>query len=395
MVSRARLDPCLRRMSKTRVDFSPCAAPLPASRTARALAHVFVVMLMLCATAARAAAQLAEAPPSALPEQVELRYAGAQGCPTRAAFIDEVGARIRRPIEWVQAKPDFLISVTLEQTDARATGRLEVVHRGSEPTRREFTASVCAEVGSALALVTALTLDPNARTEALPPPSAPAPPAAAEPSAAAPAPEAAPVAPPSPPAPAPRSEIPPPAVPLAVAKSSYAAWLGPAAGVASGYAAEPLVTFGLSLGVRTFSKGAFSPSLQLTPLWGRTGTTGPSATGGSFAWALARLEACPTQLPLAPSLELVPCAAAEAGQLSARGSAPQIEAVSADRWWFAGGVTLSLHLTLGHWFARLGAQGLFPATRDDFVFLRPEQDVHQASAFVYGATLGLGFELGR
>jgi len=346
-------------------------------------------MLMLCGSAARAAAQVADVP-SALPEQVELRYAAPQGCPTRAAFIDEVAARIRRPIEWVQAKPDFLIVVTLEQTDARATGRLEVVRRGSEPTLREFTASVCAEVGSALALVTALTLDPNARTDALPAPSAEPPRPVAEP----PAPAAAPPVPASP-APAPSPEIPPPAAPLAGAKSSYAAWLGPAAGVAIGYAAEPLVTFGLSLGVRTVSKGAFSPSLQLTPLWGKTGTTGPSATGGSFAWALARLEACPTQLPLAPSLELVPCAAAEAGQLSARGSAPQIEAVSADRWWFAGGVTLSLHLTLGHWFARLGAQGLFPATRDDFVFLQPEQDVHQASAFVYGATLGLGFEVGR
>ena len=350
-------------------------------------------MLLLCATAAPAGAQLAQASPSVLPEQVELRYAGAPGCPTRAAFVDEVAARIRRPIEWVQAKPDFLIVVVLEQNDARATGRLDVVHRGSQPTRREFTASACAEVGSALALVTALTLDPNARTEALPPPTLPAPSPPTEPSAPAPAPPV-PV-PPSPPAPAPRAEIPPPVAPPAVAKPSYAAWLGPAAGVALGYAAEPLVTLGLSLGARTSSKGPFSPSLQLTPLWGKTGTTGPAATGGSFAWAMARLEACPTQLALAPALELVPCAAAEAGRLSARGSAPQVEAVSADRSWFAGGVTLSLHLTLGHLFARLGAQGLFPATRDDFVFLQPPKDVHRASAFVYGATLGLGFEDGR
>jgi hypothetical protein len=372
MVRRARLDPFPRRMSKTRVDF--------------------LVLLALCAAAAPAAAQPAEAPSNSAPEQVELRYVGEQGCPSQARFVDEVGARIRRPIEWVQAKPATLIIVTLGRTDEHATGRLEVVRHGSEPTRREFVASTCAEVGSALALVTALTLDPNARTEPLAPPSATAPPPAALPPEPAPAP---PVVAPPPEAPAQRAEIPPPAAPRAVAQSSYQAWLGPVVGVATGYAPEPLVTFGLSLGARAVSKSGFSPSLQLTPLWGKTGSTGPSAAGGTFAWAMARLEACPTQLPLATSLALVPCAAGEVGRLSAQGSAPQIEPVSADRWWFAAGATLSLHLSLGRWFARLGAQGLFPATRDDFVFRDPDTIVHTPSALVYGANLGVGFELGR
>ncbi len=351
--------------------------------------RVASALLALAAFTAPAAAQPAGPPPNLVPEQVELHYLGGQGCPSQAAFVDEVAARIRRPIEWVRTQPAFLITVTLEQTDAHATGRLEVVHSGTEPTRREFTAGVCAEVGSALALVTALTLDPNARTDALPPPSAPVAPAAPPP----PPPVAAPL---PPPAPAPRpTEAPPPPAPKAAEKPSYLAWLGPVAGVASGYAPEPLVTFGLSLGARVASRGPLSPSLQLTPLYGKTGATGPAAADGSFAWALARLEACPSQLSLAASLSFVPCAAGEVGRLSARGSGAQIEPLSADQWWVAAGVTLSLHLTLGHWFARLGAQGLFPATRDEFVFYNPNKTINKASALTYGANLGLGFELGQ
>ncbi|HXK18802.1 MAG TPA: hypothetical protein VNG33_13420 [Polyangiaceae bacterium] len=377
-------------MSQTRVDFS---LPLrtPTGQRGGPVAGFFQVLLALWAIAGPAAAQPVEPPPNAVPEQVQLQYVSGQGCPSRSAFVDEVAARIRRPIEWVETKPAFLISVTLEQTDARATGRLEVVHSGSEPTRREFTASQCSEVSSALALVTALTLDPNARTEPLPPPSAPA----AEAPPPAPAPAAPPVAP-SPPAPPParRAEISPPAPTSAREKSGYVAWLGPASGVAGGYASAPLVTFGLSLGARVASMGPLAPSLQLTPLYGKTGATGPSAAGGTFAWAMARLEACPSQFPLAASLALVPCAAGEVGRLSARGSGAQIEPVSQDRWWVAGGVTLSLHLALGRWFARLGGQALLPATRDEFVFFNPDRSVHQAT-FVYGATLSVGFELGQ
>jgi hypothetical protein len=111
---------------------------------------------------------------------------------------------------------------------------------------------------------------------------------------------------------------------------------------------------------------------------------------------MARLEACPTQLRVATPLTLEGCLAAEAGRLSARGDAEQIEEpVTADRWWVAAGAALALHFSAGRWFTRLGAQALFPATRDEFVFRNPDQSVHQAGVLTYGANLGLGFELGQ
>ena len=68
--------------------------------------------------------------------------------------------------------------------------------------------------------------------------------------------------------------------------------------------------------------------------------------------------------------------------------------VSADRWWLAAGVSPSLHLRWGSWFARLGGLVLLPATRDEFVFHDPERSIHQPSAIVAGASLGLGFQFG-
>jgi hypothetical protein len=280
--------------------------------------------------------------------------------------------------------------VTIERSAEHVTGKLEVVQDGTEATRREFTANTCEEVSSALALVAALALDPNARTEPLVL-GAPATSQRDFPVAAAP--------------PAPADDTPPPAAsPGASTPSSpaahprdpshYLGWVGPTATAAGGYAPVPLVSLGLALGARRLLPG-LSPGLQLTALWGKTGTTGPSASSGTFAWALGRLEACPLQLRLGARVALEPCVALEAGRLSARGADTLIdEPVTAERWWLAPGATLSGHVSLGNFFIRFGILGLVPATRDEFVFHNPDRTVHQASPVVYGASLGLGFQFG-
>ncbi|HYP87648.1 MAG TPA: hypothetical protein VEQ59_05835 [Polyangiaceae bacterium] len=346
--------------------------------------------------AAPAAAQNASTSPRT-PERVELTYTADAACPNRAAFARELGARVRRPIEWVLSNPSTQIVVTLTQGANQSTGTLEVVTSSAEPSRREFVAASCAEVGSALALVTALTLDPNARTEALPPPSS----ASEEPAP----PSVVPLVPPAsvpvtPPPPAASKPTPPPPSPQgptnATRVARYEGWLGPAAGVGVGYADEPLITLGVSLGVRSTHRHGLSPSFQLTPLWGKTGSTGPAASGGSFAWTMARFEACPTELRLAVGLAFEGCLAGEVGRLAANGSKSAVAApTTVDRWWAAAGGALALHFNRGNWFARLDALGLFPFTRDRFVFRDPDRLVHQANALIYGANLGVGFQFGR
>lgn len=325
------------------------------------------------------------------PEQVELEYSSGESCPDKSSFRSEVAARIRRPVTWVVADGGVHIAIALSQTPQGATGRLEVSRGGATPTRREFTAATCGEVGSALALVVALALDPNARTEPLPP-FEPAPPEEAPPE---PSPVDQPV--PLPPAPTVSVSRPAMAAPPATAPPpvDYVAWLGPVAGVSAGYAPEALVTLGLSVGARLSWGSWLSPTLQLTPLWGKTGTTGPAAALGDFSWAMARLEVCPLNLRLTPRLGFSPCVMGEVGRLAARGRAEGVSSASADRWWVAPGLTAALQLEGGRWFVRLGAEAVFPATRDEFVFRNPDLTVHQPRVFAYGARWGAGFRWGQ
>lgn len=329
---------------------------------------------------------------------VGLRYSGSPSCPSEADFVDEVNARVPRPIAWNVGGEGIDMRVSVSADGAQATGTLEVVQPGVEPKRREFRASSCAEVGSALALVAALTLDPNARTDVLPA-RAPVPAADGPAPALVPPADVAPPAPPKPPpapppVPAARAVTPPRSSPRASPAALYSAWIGPAAGVASGYASEPLVTLGVTLGVRTARRG-WSPGVQLTPLWGKTGTTGPTAALGTFTWAMARLEGCPAVVALAANLSLEPCLAAELGRLSARGADGAVAVPTTRKLlWASFGATLSLQWSGKGWFSRAGALLLYPATRYELVFSAPDRLVYQPGVAL-GGTIALGFRFGE
>jgi hypothetical protein len=110
---------------------------------------------------------------------------------------------------------------------------------------------------------------------------------------------------------------------------------------------------------------------------------------------MARLEGCPTLVPLAANLSLEPCLAAELGRLSARGAEGAV-AVSTKRklLWASFGATLSLQWSGKGWFSRAGALLLYPATRYRLVFGAPERLVHQPGLAV-GGTIAIGFRFGE
>lgn len=360
--------------------------------TRRILRFRGIVLLFTARSAlAQPAAVPAEPGPASPPapaEGVALSYFGAAaGCPSEAQFVEEIAARVSIPVMFGGTTGTVRMRVTLAPAGEQVLGKLEVERGAAEPTRREFTASSCEEVGSALALVAALALDPNARTEPLPmrAASSQAPTAAPEPDKPV---QIAPAAPPSAPPPVLPATAPPP--------PHYLAWIGPVAGLVAGDAPKVVGLFGLALGVRRITARPFSPSLQLTPLWGKTGVTGPKTSAGEFAWAMGRLEGCPVSAVLSDHARLDPCAALEVGRLTARGAEAQVAVpVPVERWWLAPGATVSLHLGFSGWFVRLSGMALFPVTRDEFVFLEPDRRVHQASPIVAGGSLGLGFQLGE
>lgn len=350
------------------------------------------LLVLISVAGAAAAAEPTTAAAGVPPETelVSLVYGGAAaGCPSEAEFVNEVTARVTRPVRFGTDGASVHMVVTLFPSGEQVTGKLEVSRASSEPTHRDFTATSCEEVGSALALVAALALDPNARTDALPVRVASSEAAAAAPVAEAPPPAAQPQKAPAP-TPAAPAKPPPP-----MNDTRYGYWVGMAGGGVVGAAPQPLGLVGLSLGVRGVRDRLLSPSLQLTPLWGKTGVTGPASSKGEFTWALGRLELCPVSVLLSEPLRLDPCAAVEVGRLTARGVDATVVPVTAERWWVAPGATLSLHAHLDSWFVRAGASAFFPATRDEFVFRDPNRSVHQASPVVVGLSLGLGIQFGE
>jgi hypothetical protein len=352
------------------------------------------LLVLISVAGAAAAAEPTTAPGAAPPETelVSLVYSGAAaGCPSEAQFVSEVTARVTRPVRFGAEGAAVQMVVTLFPSGEQVTGKLEVSRATSEPTHRDFTASSCEEVGSALALVAALSLDPNARTDALPVRAASTEPATAAPVAVVPPPQAA--QPPQAAAATPAAPASP--SPTPVNNTRYGYWVGMAGSGVVGAAPKPLGLLGLSLGLRGVRDRLLSPSLQLSPLWGKTGVTGPASSQGEFTWALGRLELCPVSVPLSEPLRLDPCATVEVGRLTARGADATVVPVTVERWWVAPGATLSLHAHFDSWFVRAGASALFPATRDEFVFREPDRSVHQASPVVAAVSLGLGIQFGE
>jgi len=91
-------------------------------------------------------------------------YRASEGCPDRGAFIHEVQrrSRIATPVgKAEQPKVVFVVELVRDAGKKRVTGKL-VVTEGLATTNRVLTGKTCPEVASALALIAALTVDPNA-----------------------------------------------------------------------------------------------------------------------------------------------------------------------------------------------------------------------------------------
>src|SRR5262249_29170838 len=103
------------------------------------------------------------APLRAQVESVHLDYDASSGCPDRSAFVAEVTARTTRA-RFVDETPDVRsFKVAVRNQAERAVGSL-VSNTAETGAERKVSGKTCAEVVSALALITALAIDPSAST---------------------------------------------------------------------------------------------------------------------------------------------------------------------------------------------------------------------------------------
>jgi hypothetical protein len=300
-------------------------------------------------------------------EPVRVEYQGPSTCPSEGAFFDAVLARTPRARRASDAAPARTFVVHLTSSNDESTGHLLIRAVDGTSTEREVTGDTCDEVVSALALITALAVDPAATTRPIPlakpvPPPAPSTPAAAPPTSDTPA------------APVPSDER---RWHLAISvDASVAAGASPRAlvGPSAMIQVIPPLTMGLA------------PSIHLGFDLASTGDIDLNGPTVNFHSTLGVVEACPHRWTLG-SFDVEPCARVEAGALSARGSNVVPPRSNTHAWIAAGAVARAQWHFFRSLFLDFDAGMRVPFYQTTF-FFEPNDTIYETSAL--GGWVGAG-----
>lgn len=292
----------------------------------------------------------AVAPAGADVEGIRLTYSADIDCPDEGRFFQAVTARtdlVRRAAEAEPARA-FVVNITRDTNSIR--GALSITGLDGSVSKREVTGESCNEVVSALALITALAIDPLASTA---PESSVA---VAAPSSSAAAGDVAPAKPPS--------DAPPPAgpsigllVPTAQLSPSARGPRAPDPAAESPSTRAPsapahpprwaLGVEGQSLGglvhgwgigegafvdVTGSAHGHLVPSLRASLFTVPTRVTFSGAVGATLNWYVARIGACPLRFAGSSDLWLSLCAALDVGMLRSTGFGLQNDGTQVRPW---------------------------------------------------------------
>ncbi|HLV21389.1 MAG TPA: hypothetical protein VKZ49_10915 [Polyangiaceae bacterium] len=315
-----------------------------------------------------------------------LDYQVPPGCPDATEFLRQVLARTTRarPAEpGAPASRAFRVRAT--ELENATEGLIGVHGPLDERSERRVVGRDCREAITALALVAALTLDPEASTapiEAAPSTPPPAPKAATN---------SAPIPSPGPPAPPPRSP----------SRSSPASGPTTELGFGVQLQATPVISGDLmprelayvELGWRT----GLEPRVRAGAVHGRDDVS-HELGAAAMAQTAGFIDVCPLDLLRGASWRLLPCAGIEAGTLQGEGQprGGALTAARAGRLWLA-----------SNFLARLGWQPVSPLTleaqvgllvpwvRDTFVFETPDgpTSIFQVPSTAFVAAAGIGATL--
>jgi hypothetical protein len=293
---------------------------------------------------------------SAEPENVRIDYTAPAGCPDATAFMRSLRERTGR---FREAAPDeqtrkFLVRVSAVASSF--TGRLEIRSPDGRTAIRNVDATFCDEVSSALALITALAIDPHALTDDSKGDSK----SQAEP-------------PPGPAAGPDRQRFPPSEVavvtsPPAVAPQPSQPWRWSAGLLGhTTFLVSPTLGYGGDLFVEAEAPASsrLGPAARLGIFLNQSVAELPTGAAARFRWALVQVEGCPVRLGWT-GFAIHPCLAFRLGVIQGEGqriSQPK-QTVSL---WSDAGLVLRLRLAVT---ARvlLEAQGglVFPLHRPTF-----------------------------
>jgi hypothetical protein len=244
-------------------------------------------------------------------ESVRIEYVAPARCPDATAFMRSLEARTTR---FRQAGPDeqtrrFFVRVT--EVGSSYAGSLEISSPDGSTSVRSVDAAVCEEVSEALALMTALAIDPDALTSGT---------KAAPKSPIEPAPEPATAAAPKP---SPRLVADVAGRPPPSAQSASRPWRW-SAGVLghTTFEISPAPGYGGDLFVEAEAPvgSALGPAARIGIFLNQSDLQLPTGAAARFQWATLSVEGCPVRLGLAALRTTVyPCVASRLGLLRSEG----------------------------------------------------------------------------
>lgn len=326
----------------------------------------FVIAGLLCVRAANAEI-----------EEVRLNYESpGADCPTEAELEAEIRARTAK-VKFGSSGRRF--DVKIERGEVGFVGTLSIFESGAAPSERRIDGNDCVEVASALGLVAALAIDPEAKTapreelrivSSEPAPELPESPKRAEPRAETRAPS-------------------PVASRASEQEPSRWRWsVGLASSVLSGPASQWLFTLGPEAELVRVS-GTTASSFSLALRGAQTGTVGPSDAQASFRFGAARLALAP--LGIEDRFRARLALLVDLGLLEAEGkdvAVPQ----SQTRFYAATGLGAKLGHHLGERvYLDLFAAALANLTRDRFVFETPRTPVYELPFASFDVGISAGY----
>ncbi len=312
---------------------------------------------------------------------LRLEYAAPGNCPTEADF--EAGVLARTAFARFANEGDAqAVRVVVRPTGVTYAGHLSIVGRSGRVSERDVEDTLCSDVVDALALVTALAVDPNA-TLTLPARAgqASSPPLLAPPlDASSPESPAPPTAPASPsPTPAPAESRVAPRGPTPASAPRWAGGAGASFTTIAGIAPDALAGGGVFGEIESRSRGILAPSVRLLVFAAENGVF--RARTASFVLVAARPDVCPVRLG-SRDLSIRACVGADVGALYAEGiqvTHRQLAVVG----WFDAALLLRARWAPGRgsFFVEAGGGILVPVTRPSFryeestgAFARPDVD---------------------
>jgi hypothetical protein len=342
-------------------------------------------------------------------EPIRLTYNAPAACSSEGAFLQEVSARTARARRAVRNERARAFAVTVVLEESKIRGHLEITGVDGSISTREVTGDTCAEVVSALALTTALSIDPLASVA---PASGTEVPGASE-DAGLPRDQLATTAaqasnptvnPQGAEAPAEPNQAP-------ISQASDRGGASSAASTTRGSTERPhwavgggaLVLAGLAPGLAVAGElfgavdakatGVLAPSFRLSLEWaGASAQFQPQPLGADLIWLLARFETCLLRFSGSSEFFASICAALQGGVLHSSGASSGLQ-VNSDVYkpWVAPEALGRLTLALSpRWFIDGAAGIIVPLIRYHFYYF----EGGNPSASVYdippvGATLAM------